>query len=129
MSRDKVSKTPSSGVNVKTLFSGVRTGRRKNPFFRRTNKSSDRKRSCGTTAGEGIFSLNKAAPVVGAGILTSDLHLLSACVLGAKDSRGSKLPQALAEDLFRERELLRHFGGRKEFFRFIRRHWKLEREL
>ena len=101
----------------------------KNPFFRRTNKSSDRKRSCGTTAGEGIFSLNKAAPVVGAGILTSDLHLLSACVLGAKDSRGSKLPQALAEDLFRERELLRHFGGRKEFFRFIRRHWKLEREL
>ena len=31
----------------------------KNPFFRRTNKSSDRKRSCGTTAGEGIFSLHQ----------------------------------------------------------------------
>ena len=30
-------------------------------------------------------------------------------------ARGSKLPQALAEDLFRERELLRHFGGRMDF--------------
>ena len=37
---------------------------------------------------------------------------------GPVQSKGliSELPQALAEDLFRERELLCHYGGRRDFF-------------